>query len=152
MAAPTPPPSQDPAHPRHDAGTLEQGIAGGAELPSPRSVEDRIRFAKESLPGQRAALRPGTLRGLPPGPQGDENREPPANAPAPLPDAEQLAPERATVQEAPADRPRPGIPPLPLSPGGPEADALAGRRVSVGAHARGVEQSPAGHDLSDRLP
>jgi hypothetical protein len=40
----------------------------------PRSDEDR-------LPGERDALPPGTLGGLPTDPQGDENRDPPPNAP-----------------------------------------------------------------------
>ena len=64
MTATKPPPAQDPADPRRDAGTLKQGIAADAALPSPRDVEDRIRFAKDSLPGQRDALRSGTLRNL----------------------------------------------------------------------------------------
>ncbi len=31
----------------------------------------------DGMPGRRAALRPGTLAGPPPDPQGDENRDPP---------------------------------------------------------------------------
>ena len=44
-------------------------------------VEDRIRNARDSLPGMRAALPKGALGGVPTDPQGDENREPPAGAP-----------------------------------------------------------------------
>jgi hypothetical protein len=35
----------------------------------------------DRLPGRRDGLPAGALGGLPPSPQGDENREPPANAP-----------------------------------------------------------------------
>jgi len=55
-----------------------------------RPVELRVREATDSLPGQRADLAPGTLRGMPPDPQGGENRDPPANAPA-LPLGEQAS-------------------------------------------------------------
>ena len=48
-----------------------------------RPAELRVSGATDSLPGQRDALPPGTLRGIPPAPQGDENRDPPANAPTP---------------------------------------------------------------------
>jgi hypothetical protein len=41
-------------------------------------VEDRIRNARDSLPGMRNALPKGALGGVPTDPQGDENREPPA--------------------------------------------------------------------------
>jgi hypothetical protein len=44
-------------------------------------VEQRINSARDSLPGQRNDLPEGALDRLPPDPQGDENREPPANAP-----------------------------------------------------------------------
>ena len=44
-------------------------------------VEDRIRNARDSLPGMRDALPKGALGGVPTDPQGDENREPPADAP-----------------------------------------------------------------------
>jgi hypothetical protein len=44
-------------------------------------VEQRITQARDSLPGERNALPAGTLPGMPAEPQGDENREPPANAP-----------------------------------------------------------------------
>jgi hypothetical protein len=47
-----------------------------------RRVEDRIRNARDSLPGMRNALPKGALGGVPTDPQGDENREPPAGAPA----------------------------------------------------------------------
>jgi ferritin-like metal-binding protein YciE len=58
-----------------------------------RPVELRVREATDSLPGKRADLPPGTLRGMPPEPQGDENRDPPANAPTP-PVREQSSVER----------------------------------------------------------
>jgi hypothetical protein len=44
-------------------------------------VEERINTARDSLPGQRNDLPEGALDRLPAEPQGDENREPPANAP-----------------------------------------------------------------------
>ena len=44
-------------------------------------VEQRINSAGDSLPGQRNDLPVGALDHLPAEPQGDENREPPANAP-----------------------------------------------------------------------
>ncbi len=50
------------------------------EQPAQR-VEQRIRESRDSLPGQRDALPPKALGGIPPTPQGDENRDPPANAP-----------------------------------------------------------------------
>ena len=46
-----------------------------------RRVEDRIRNARDSLPGMRDALPKGELGGVPTDPQGDENREPLAGAP-----------------------------------------------------------------------
>jgi hypothetical protein len=39
-------------------------------------VAQRLRDARDSLPGERDALPPGTLPEHPPEPQGDENREP----------------------------------------------------------------------------
>jgi hypothetical protein len=44
-------------------------------------VEQRINSAHDSLPGQRNDLPEGALDRLPASPQGDENRDPPANAP-----------------------------------------------------------------------
>jgi len=44
-------------------------------------VERRINSARDSLPGERNGLPEGALGGLPADPQGDENRDPPANAP-----------------------------------------------------------------------
>jgi hypothetical protein len=44
-------------------------------------VERRITEARDSLPGERNDLPEGTLPGMPVEPQGDENREPPPNAP-----------------------------------------------------------------------
>lgn len=52
---------------------------------NPSSVEHRVRSARDNLPGQRDALVRGALGGLPPDPQGDENRDPPPNAPTPPP-------------------------------------------------------------------
>jgi hypothetical protein len=64
----------------------------GEDVPPPRGsqrnptrVEQRVRRARDSLPGQRNALPEGALGGLPPDPQGDENRDPPPNAPTPPP-------------------------------------------------------------------
>ena len=47
----------------------------------PRRVEQRIGTARDSLPGERNGLPEGALGGVPVDPQGDENRDPPANAP-----------------------------------------------------------------------
>jgi len=44
-------------------------------------VEERIRSARDTLPGRRDGLPKGSLGGLPPDPQGDEHREPPPVAP-----------------------------------------------------------------------
>ena len=79
-----------------DAGRKggQQGGEVGAAAPrpdgphmvdGPHVVENRLRTAHDSLPGQRDALPPGALGGMPADPQGDENRDPPANAPTPPP-------------------------------------------------------------------
>ena len=47
----------------------------------PGRVERRINSARDSLPGERNDLPEGALGGLPAEPQGDENRDPPRNAP-----------------------------------------------------------------------
>jgi hypothetical protein len=44
-------------------------------------VERRIKTARESLPGERNDLPEGALGGVPTEPHGDENRDPPPNAP-----------------------------------------------------------------------
>jgi hypothetical protein len=44
-------------------------------------LEERVRSARDSLPGRRDGLPRGSLGGLPKDPQGDENREPPPGAP-----------------------------------------------------------------------
>jgi hypothetical protein len=44
-------------------------------------VERRIESARDSLPGERNGLPEGALGGVPAEPQGDENRDPPPNAP-----------------------------------------------------------------------
>ena len=49
--------------------------------PKRNRVEQRINSAPDSLPGERNDLPEGTLGGVPPEPQGDENRDPPPNAP-----------------------------------------------------------------------
>jgi hypothetical protein len=46
-----------------------------------RRVEQRVRAARDSLPGERNDLPTGALGGVPVDPQADENRDPPANAP-----------------------------------------------------------------------
>jgi len=48
-------------------------------------VEQKIRFSRDTLPGQRDGLVEGSLGGMPTDPQGDENRDPPRNAPT-IPD------------------------------------------------------------------
>lgn len=46
-------------------------------------VQPELRPSPDRLPGQRDSLPPGALGGMPAEPQGDENRDPPANAPTP---------------------------------------------------------------------
>ena len=46
-----------------------------------KRVERRISGARDSLPGERHDLPADALPKLPAEPQGDENREPPPNAP-----------------------------------------------------------------------
>jgi len=53
--------------------------------PTPGRVERRIESARDSLPGERNGLPEGALGGMPAEPQGDENRDPPPNAPT-IPD------------------------------------------------------------------
>lgn len=60
----------------------------GKDVPprrNPARVEHRIGTARDSLPGQRDALPEGALGRSLPDPQGDENRDPPPNAPTPPP-------------------------------------------------------------------
>jgi hypothetical protein len=52
---------------------------------SPAPVEQRVCAARDSLPGQRDALPECALDGVPPDPQGDENRDAPPKAPTPPP-------------------------------------------------------------------
>lgn len=52
-----------------------------ADNKRPGRVERRINSARDSLPGERNDLPEGSLGNLPAEPQGDENREPPRNAP-----------------------------------------------------------------------
>jgi hypothetical protein len=47
-----------------------------------RRAERRVSTARDSLPGERNDLPTGTLNNVPVDPQGDENREPPPEAPA----------------------------------------------------------------------
>jgi hypothetical protein len=60
------------------AATTRQARSG-------RRVEERVRTAGDSLPGERNGLPEGALGGVPVDPQADENRDPPANAPTPPP-------------------------------------------------------------------
>ena len=46
-----------------------------------RRAERRVSSARDSLPGERNDLPPGTLDKVPVDPQGDENRDPPPQAP-----------------------------------------------------------------------
>lgn len=52
-----------------------------ATRPGELPVQTRLPTCGDRLPGQRDGLPAGALGGLPPDPQGDENRQPPANAP-----------------------------------------------------------------------
>jgi hypothetical protein len=49
--------------------------------PKSQRISRRINTARDSLPGERNDLPPGELGGVPVEPQGDENRDPPRNAP-----------------------------------------------------------------------
>lgn len=65
----------------HDKA-VEAGRRGGQQShahDSPEPVDQRTHHAE--LPGQRDSLSTGSLGGLPPAPQGDENRDPPPQAP-----------------------------------------------------------------------
>ncbi len=47
----------------------------------PDPTDPALQPAPDRLPGRRDGLPPGALGGLPADPQGDENRQPPENAP-----------------------------------------------------------------------
>jgi hypothetical protein len=75
-----------PGRPARTVG-LESEARGGPEAP-PETLGDAPgdnvpRPMPDGRPGERAALPPGSLPGPYLGPQGDENRDPPANAPSP---------------------------------------------------------------------
>jgi hypothetical protein len=59
----------------------DQNKATQPQRPAERAVGPDLRSNINPLPGRRDGLPAGSLRGLPPDPQGDENRDPPANAP-----------------------------------------------------------------------
>ena len=59
---------------------------------SPDTTGRRAAAARDTLPGQRDALEPGTLGGVPVDPQGDENRDPPSGAPTTPPGTKRGAP------------------------------------------------------------
>jgi len=53
-----------------------------ADTAGSKPISGPLRQQPDRLPGRRDALPPGALGdGLPADPQGDENRQPPANAP-----------------------------------------------------------------------
>jgi hypothetical protein len=61
----------------------ESETRGGPEAPAD-TLDDRAPAPMpDGRPGLRAGLPPGRLPGPYLGPQGDENRDPPANAPSP---------------------------------------------------------------------
>jgi hypothetical protein len=65
----------------------ESESRGGAEAPDTTLTGDDSAAPQtkpDRLPGQRADLPPGSLPGPHLGPQGDENRTPPPNAPSPI--------------------------------------------------------------------
>jgi hypothetical protein len=64
----------------YSADVREQDASGRRH----HRVEGRVRFARDSLPGQRHALPAGALPGPSLEPHGDENRDPP-KAPTPPP-------------------------------------------------------------------
>jgi hypothetical protein len=47
----------------------------------PEPADPSLKPAPDRLPGRRDGLPEGALGGMPADPQGDENREPPADAP-----------------------------------------------------------------------
>lgn len=54
--------------------------------PAERDPDNKMRPpSPDRLPGRRDGLPPGSLGGVPVDPQGDENRDPPRNAPTPPP-------------------------------------------------------------------
>jgi hypothetical protein len=48
---------------------------------SENEVEEHLQTVRDGLPGRRDALKPGALGGVRVDPQGDENRDPPTDAP-----------------------------------------------------------------------
>jgi hypothetical protein len=64
----------------------------------PRSVEQRITEARDSLPGQRNGLPAGSLPGPFEEPQGDESRDPPTGAPTPPGKADWPTPQRTAKE------------------------------------------------------
>jgi hypothetical protein len=61
----------------------ESETRGGPEAPDDGLDDPRPTPMPDGRPGERAALPPGSLPGPYLGPQGDENRDPPADAPSP---------------------------------------------------------------------
>ena len=73
--------SQRDKPPATPATRRDHGHRGGERPVERGTAGQRIRTARDSLPGQRDGLPPGSLGGAKLGPQSDENRDPPANAP-----------------------------------------------------------------------
>lgn len=72
---------------------------------SSRSTGNRAAAARDSLPGQRDALKPGALGGVPVDPQGDENRDPPPGAPSTPPGIGQSASSAPVTEPSAAPAP-----------------------------------------------
>jgi hypothetical protein len=85
----TPATSNQSANPRTpQAVGAGSEIRGGPEAPRDTLDADQltppdVKAVPDGMPGERAALPEGSLPDPFLGPQGDENRDPPANAPAP---------------------------------------------------------------------
>jgi hypothetical protein len=86
----SPQPSGSPGKGPRSVGP-ESETRGGSEAPdatlddTEHSARQQASFAPpDGMPGMRADLPPGSLPGPYLGPQGDEDRTPPANAPSPV--------------------------------------------------------------------
>lgn len=105
----TPVPDPSPPPPRHRSVGPESEDRGGSEAPDHTLAEDPISGQQEpnrsarvpdGMPGERAALPEGTLPNPYLGAQGDENREPPRNAPSQVEPTVTVPPSRQAAGRA----------------------------------------------------
>nr|WP_294529562.1 hypothetical protein [uncultured Rhodopila sp.] len=85
------PPSQSeiPSRPLRAVGP-ESEERGGPETPEESLADERPARMPDGRPGERAGLPPGSLPEPYLGPQGDENRDPPPDAPSPTGPADSI--------------------------------------------------------------